>query len=65
MYEKMYRVLQSGDTFTFTFRRPPKREISVTDAGELLKRYAAGGRNFQNADLENAQLLAQTCKTLT
>ena len=50
MYEKMYRVLQSGDTFTFTFRRPPKREISVTDAGELLKRYAAGGRNFQNAD---------------
>ncbi len=56
MYEEMHRVIQSGDTFTFTFRRPPKREISVTDRGELLKRYALGGRNFQNADLRNAQL---------
>ncbi|MGK7876230.1 MAG: pentapeptide repeat-containing protein [Xenococcaceae cyanobacterium] len=56
MYEEMHRVIQSGDTFTFTFRRPPKREISVTDAGELLKRYALGGRNFQNADLREAQL---------
>jgi hypothetical protein len=51
MYEEMWRVIRSGDTFTFTFRRPPQREISVTDAGELLKRYDTGGRNFQNADL--------------
>ncbi|MCA1994172.1 MAG: pentapeptide repeat-containing protein [Coleofasciculus sp. S288] len=56
MYEEMWRVMQSGDTFTFTFRRPPQREISVTDAGELLKRYDTGGRNFQNADLTGAQL---------
>jgi superfamily I DNA and RNA helicase len=56
MYEEMHRVLESGDTFTFTFRRPPQREISVTDAGELLKRYMLGGRNFQNADLRNAHL---------
>lgn len=56
MYEEMWRVMHSGDTFTFTFRRPPQREISVTDAGELLKRYDTGGRNFQNADLTGAQL---------
>jgi uncharacterized protein YjbI with pentapeptide repeats len=56
MYEEMWRVIRSGDTFTFTFRRPPQREISVTDAGELLKRYDTGGRNFQNADLTGAQL---------
>ncbi len=56
MYEEMWRVMQSGDSFTFTFRRPPKREISVTDAGELLKRFAAGGRNFQNTDLAGVQL---------
>ncbi len=56
MYEEMWRVMRSGDTFTFTFRRPPQREISVTDAGELLKRYDIGGRNFQNADLTGAQL---------
>src|SRR4028119_27225 len=56
MYEEMWQVIRSGDTFTFTFRRPPQREISVTDAGELLKRYDTGGRNFQNADLTGAQL---------
>jgi superfamily I DNA and RNA helicase len=56
MYEEMWRVMQSGDTFTFTFRRPPQREIGVTDTSELLKRYDTGGRNFQNADLTGAQL---------
>jgi len=56
MYEEMRRVIASGDTFTFTFNHRPKREISVTDAGELLKRYAAGGRNFQSADLRGIQL---------
>ena len=57
LYEEIHRVIQSRDTFTFTFRRPPQREISVTDAGELLKRYALGGRNFRHADLRNAQLI--------
>ncbi|MEC4986833.1 MAG: pentapeptide repeat-containing protein, partial [Oscillatoria sp. PMC 1076.18] len=57
-YQEMQQVIDSGDTFTFIFRRPPRREISLTDASELLKRYAAGGRNFQNADLNNANLTA-------
>ena len=56
MYEEMYRTLKSKDSFTFTFCRPQEREISVTDAGELLKRFALGGRNFQHADLRNADL---------
>ncbi|MGH8002540.1 MAG: pentapeptide repeat-containing protein, partial [Brasilonema sp.] len=56
MYEEMHQVIKSKDTFTFIFRRLPKREISVTDVGELLKIYASGGRNFQNVDLSNAQL---------
>ena len=56
LYEEIYRVIQCGDTFTFTFRRPPQRELSATDAGELLHRYAVGGRNFQNVDLRDAQL---------
>jgi uncharacterized protein YjbI with pentapeptide repeats len=56
LYEEIRRVIQSGDTFTFTFKRPPQREISVTDVGELMKRYALGGRNFQSADLTGAQL---------
>ncbi|HBB30436.1 MAG TPA: DNA/RNA helicase [Cyanobacteria bacterium UBA8803] len=56
MYEEMWRVMQSGDRFVFTFRHPPQREISVTDAGEMRSRYEAGGRNFQNADLAGARL---------
>jgi len=56
LYEEMWRVMRSGNTFTFTFRRPPQREISVTDEGEVRSRYATGGRNFQNADLVGAQL---------
>ncbi|MEB3181856.1 MAG: ATP-binding domain-containing protein [Nostocaceae cyanobacterium] len=27
MYEEMQRVINSGDTFTFTYKRPPKRDI--------------------------------------
>lgn len=56
LYEELHRVMQSGDTFTFNYR-PPKREISVTDAGELLKRYGNGGKNFQHADLSNVRLV--------
>jgi superfamily I DNA and RNA helicase len=56
LYEEMWRVMRSGDTFTFTFRRSPQREIGVTDTSELLRRYDTGGRNFQNADLAGAQL---------
>ncbi|MCU0535343.1 MAG: pentapeptide repeat-containing protein [Hydrococcus sp. Prado102] len=57
MYEEIERVMQSEDTFTFTFQRPPKREINVTEVSDLLKRYALGGRNFQNIDLSNAELI--------
>jgi superfamily I DNA and RNA helicase len=57
MYEEIKRVIESKDTFTFIFQRPPKREINVTDVSDLLKRYALGGRNFQNIDLSNAELI--------
>lgn len=56
MYDEMGRVMRSGDTFSFTFRRPLKRDISVTTVGELMRRYAAGGRNFQGVDLAGAEL---------
>lgn len=54
-YEEMHRVIQSGDRFTFVYRLP-QREIGVTDTVELLSRFASGGRNFQNVNLQNAQL---------
>jgi superfamily I DNA and RNA helicase len=60
MYQEMRQVIASKDQFTFIFKHSPKREINVTDAAELLKRYALGGRNFCNVDLQGAQL-AEIC----
>ncbi|NEO29765.1 MAG: ATP-binding domain-containing protein [Symploca sp. SIO3C6] len=31
MYEEMQRVIESGDTFTFTYKRPLKRDIGESD----------------------------------
>lgn len=59
-YDEFRRVLRCGDTFNFTYQRPPQRELSVTDAGELLTHYALGRRKFRNADLANIQL-ANVC----
>ncbi len=56
MYDEMWRVMQSGDSFTFTWKQHHQRNISVTDAGELAGRYAAGGRNFQGVNLAGADL---------
>jgi len=56
MYDEMWRDMQSGDSFTFTWKQHHQRNISVTDAGELAARYAAGGRNFQGVDLAGADL---------
>ncbi|NJK67490.1 MAG: ATP-binding domain-containing protein [Microcoleus sp. SU_5_3] len=56
MYDEMWRVMQSGNSFTFTWKQHHQRNISVTDAGELAGRYAAGGRNFQGVDLADADL---------
>ncbi|MFM9266481.1 pentapeptide repeat-containing protein [Tychonema sp. BBK16] len=57
MYDEMWRVMQSGDSFTFTWKQHHQRNISVTDAGELAGRYAAGGRNFQGIDLSGSDLV--------
>ncbi len=56
MYDEMWRVMQSGNSFTFTWKQHHQRNIGVTDAGELAGRYAAGGRNFQGVDLADADL---------
>lgn len=54
-YEEVKQVIASRETLTFTFQRPQKRVICLTDAGELLKRYAMGERNFQKSDLKQAK----------
>ena len=35
MFDEMRKVIESGDTFTFTFHRPPKRSIAE-DVEEVL-----------------------------
>jgi superfamily I DNA and RNA helicase len=57
MYDEMWRVMQSGDSFTFTWNQHHQRNISVTDAGNLVARYAAGGRNFQGVNLSGSDLV--------
>jgi superfamily I DNA and RNA helicase len=56
LYQEIHQVIQSKETLTFTFSRPPQRQIGITDAGELLTRYARGGRNFKQVDLSHAEL---------
>ncbi|MFP4298464.1 MAG: pentapeptide repeat-containing protein [Spirulinaceae cyanobacterium] len=56
LYAELRQVLHNRDTFTFHYQNPPQREIMVTDAGELLSRYAKGDRNFCYANLENIEL---------
>jgi superfamily I DNA and RNA helicase len=55
-YKEMQKVIDSGDTFVFNYQNSPQRIINVTEAGELLYRYALGGRNFRYANLETANL---------
>ncbi len=56
MYQELKQVIASEGTFSFTFQPPLKRQITATDAGELLEQYALGRRDFQQADLRNAIL---------
>jgi superfamily I DNA and RNA helicase len=56
MYEEMRQVIGSGDNFTFNYHQAPLREIRITDKAELLERFALGSRNFEQIDLQQANL---------
>ena len=56
LYREMQRVLHCGDSLSFAYPSNFVREIGISDAGELLRRYQLGGRNFQRVDLQNVQL---------
>ncbi|MBE9167081.1 pentapeptide repeat-containing protein [Pleurocapsales cyanobacterium LEGE 06147] len=60
LYTEIQQVINSGDTFEFTYQHSPQREIYVTTSGELLTRFALGERNFDRADLTGANL-ANVC----
>lgn len=54
--EEIRQLLKSPDSLTITFYPPKKRKLTITDAQELLTRYALGERNFRNANLMGANL---------
>ncbi len=56
LYEELGRVIESGNTLTFRLLFSPPRDISITDGGELLRRYKSGDRNFQGANLSSLDL---------
>ena len=55
-YQEVQQAVKNEDSVSFTLQANYQREIGVKDRGELLKRFALGGRNFQNADLRDADL---------
>ncbi|WP_017303673.1 pentapeptide repeat-containing protein [Spirulina subsalsa] len=56
LYRELREILEQKDRFTLDIQHPPQREIHITDVGEILQRYAKGGRNFRNANLPGAEL---------
>lgn len=56
LYTELQQVINSGDTFDFTYQHLPQREIYITTLGELLTRFAWGERNFHDANLVGANL---------
>jgi uncharacterized protein YjbI with pentapeptide repeats len=51
LYEELAQVIKSGNKFTFPLIFSPQRDISISDAGEIMRRYKNGDRNFQGANL--------------
>lgn len=56
LYDEFDRVIRSGETLTFTFDRPPQRQMEKTEMGELIRRYAPGCDSLAGADLTGAKL---------
>ena len=56
LYNELRQIKQNPNTLTFTYLNSAKRSLTVTNSSELLQRYAAGERNFQNLNLNDAQL---------
>lgn len=55
-YEELAQVIASTDSLTFRLRFPPQRDISISEVGEVLRRYKNGDRNFQGANLSGLDL---------
>lgn len=51
LYEELAQVIKSGNKFTFPLIFSPQRDISISDGGEIMRRYKNGDRNFQGANL--------------
>lgn len=56
LYQELENVLKQKDKITLTYTNPQKREITITQAAELLQRYQLGERNFRQAELSNMNL---------
>ncbi|MDJ0511667.1 MAG: pentapeptide repeat-containing protein [Crocosphaera sp.] len=56
LYQELENVLKQKETLTFIYTLPQQREITISQASELLERYRLGERNFQQAELSNMNL---------
>ena len=56
MYQELEKVIKSQDNFIFKFKNPSAKIIKITEAAELLQRFALGEKNFQNINLRQVNL---------
>jgi superfamily I DNA and RNA helicase len=56
MYEELKQVIASGNSFTFTVRNLPERQLKLSLKTELIQRFALGYRDFPQIDLTGINL---------
>ncbi len=56
MYEELKQVIASGNTFTFTVRNLPDKQLKISIKAELINRFALGCRDFAQIDLSGFNL---------
>jgi superfamily I DNA and RNA helicase len=58
-YQELAAVIESKNTFQFTYQEDFSREINICDRTSVLKGYAVGRKNFRYANLQQADLSNQ------
>lgn len=56
MYEELTQVIASGDTFTFTIKNVPEKQLKLSTKTELINQFALGNRDFSQIDLSGINL---------
>lgn len=62
LYQEVFKLIKDKDIFVLNMSNLPKRDLTLTEIGEILNRYNSGERNFQNVNLSRQNLTGITLK---